>query len=284
MLPGVKLSSVVVWLLASLLAGCGKADSGKAKGVPSYMHDWPRPQYQPGGSNALVSFVLYGRFKEGAEVSAKTYRTMGFPQGVDLRHLTREQVPQFPCTEDAFAKTAGKDNPALFQQVRTAAECLVFQGELPDPHDLNFLRDLTGLIMFSLDHGAIAVMDVQQLKLYDRATWRQEMFEPDPPNLSGHAVILISDEADGTQWFHSRGMRKFGRPDLSFHQVPHNLEKPVTELFNRFIQMQAQGGLIIEGQEIRMASLPAGLVCRHAGTTEDPDFNNVHVEITWPKH
>jgi len=28
-----------------------------------------------------------------------------------------------------------------------------------------------------------------------------------------------------------------------------------------------------------MESLPEGLVCRHGGSLEDPEFNNVHVAI-----
>ena len=50
-------------------------------------------------------------------------------------------------------------------------------------------------------------------------------------------------------------------------------------MFNRFILLQAEGARIAEGQEIRMASLPSGLTCHHAGRMDDPDFNNVHVEI-----
>jgi len=38
-----------------------------------------------------------------------------------------------------------------------------------------------------------------------------------------------------------------------------------------------------EGQEIRMAALPPGLICHHAGSLDDPDFNNMHVKIRWPR-
>jgi hypothetical protein len=31
-----------------------------------------------------------------------------------------------------------------------------------------------------------------------------------------------------------------------------------------------------------MKSLPTGMRCFHRGNEEDPDFNNRHVEITWP--
>jgi hypothetical protein len=64
--------------------------------------------------------------------------------------------------------------------------------------------------------------------------------------------------------------------------VPRTQQVAAIDLCNRFIQLQAQGALIAEGQEIRMDSLPAGLMCHHGGSVEDPDFNNVHVEIRWP--
>ncbi len=54
------------------------------------------------------------------------------------------------------------------------------------------------------------------------------------------------------------------------------------DLCERFIEMMAFGAVIAEGQEIRMNSLPAGMRCHHAGDHDDPDFNNVHVEIMWP--
>lgn len=76
-------------------------------------------------------------------------------------------------------------------------------------------------------------------------------------------------------------MRKFGRPDLGIHRVPSQYHEAVTDLLNRFIEFQAFGGMIREGQEIRIASLPAGMYCTHRGTQEDPDFNNFHVEIKW---
>jgi hypothetical protein len=74
-------------------------------------------------------------------------------------------------------------------------------------------------------------------------------------------------------------MIQFGRPDLSVHDVPKQLESAVIELCNRFIEMQAFGAVIPEGQEVRMKSLPGGWTCRHLGDADDPDFNNRHVEI-----
>lgn len=99
-----------------------------------------------------------------------------------------------------------------------------------------------------------------------------------------HVVILTSDEPedDSLTWFHTRAMRKFGRPDLSVHRVPPQRREAVIDLFERFIEFQAFEGVIEEGQEIRMKTLPKDMTCRYAGDVDDLDFNNVHVQITPP--
>jgi hypothetical protein len=78
-------------------------------------------------------------------------------------------------------------------------------------------------------------------------------------------------------------MRKFGRPDLSIHNVPESYDDAVIDLIQRFIELQAFGGIIEEGHEVRMRSLPPGMTCHLGGDLEDPAFNNVHVEITPPE-
>jgi hypothetical protein len=93
---------------------------------------------------------------------------------------------------------------------------------------------------------------------------------------------ITEPECAARLWIHTRGLRKFGRPDLSLRRVPRGQQVAAIELCNRFIQMQAQGALIPDGKEIRMNSLPARLICRHGGSVENPDFNNVHMEIRWP--
>jgi hypothetical protein len=227
----------------------------------------------------MVLYVLYGKFPTNIQVSAAAYRTVGIPDGIQLRRLTRKERSVSPFTDGDFAKTAGHDNPAAFARIQKSPECMVLQGEVKDPENLNYLRDSIGLVTWFLDYGGIAVMDPQQLKLYDGELWRKEIFEPSPPKLLNHVVILVSGQRDGTKWFHTRGLRKFGRPDLSMHNVPTTQEHGVIDLFNRFIILQAQGDRIPEGKEIQMASLPANLTCHHAGSLDNLDFNNTHVEI-----
>jgi len=272
---------ILTFASGCLLIGCKQRNHPAGQAMTNSLTNWERPRFEPGGSNALVFYVLYGEFPTNLTVSASAYRTAGLPAGVEPRKMSRAQSPVFPFTDGDFAKTAGAENPVLFAKLQTVPECLMFQGEVADPKDLNYLRDTIGLVTWFLDHGGVSVMDVQQLRLFDPAAWRSNFFEPAKPNLLKHVVILHSKEPNDTQWFHTRGLRKFGRPDLSLHYVPPQHKAAVIELFERFIVLQAEGGRIPEGQEIRMKALPAGMTCRHSGTLDDFDFNNVHVEIRW---
>jgi hypothetical protein len=59
-----------------------------------------------------------------------------------------------------------------------------------------------------------------------------------------HVVILVSMGSDGTEWIHTRGMRKFGRPDISVHKVEPQHKDAIIDLCNRFIELLAFGGIV----------------------------------------
>jgi hypothetical protein len=274
--------SCFVWLAVAiglaLIVGC-KREFPRMAGE---LKTWERPRHEPGDGNALVFYVVYGSFTNDATISRTKYRTEDLPKGITLRKVTRNDRPLLPFTEGDFGKFLRGENWNLFTRVGQAPECIVLQGEIPDPRDLNYLRDCVGTITYFMDNGGMAVLDAQQIKFYDAATWHREFFEPQNPDVRRHVIILLSDDKGGGRWFHTRGMRKFARPDLSLRNVPDKFERAAIELCNRFIALQAEGARIPEGQEITMASLPNGLICRHKGSLDDPDFNNLHVEIQFP--
>lgn len=184
--------------------------------------------------------------------------------------------------------------PHLLEQVRgvdafgLAAEgCLTIARAVPDPPDLRYLRECVGLVMAFLEAGCTAVAGPQSLKLHTATSWRAEVFSDDRPKPRHHVMILHSEEegpraAPGTHWVHTRGMRQFGRPDISIGAVPRRRFDDAVELCNRFIEHLAFGLLVPDGQPIRVAGLPDGMVSRNRGHLDDPDFNNVHLEIIWP--
>ena len=171
------------------------------------------------------------------------------------------------------------DSPEFAATIGEQTNCWVIRGQLQDAPTLNSFRDVIGFITYLLDEGGVCVYDPFIMKWWRPEEWREQIFDVASPAPHAHVVILCSEQGDGSQWFHTRGMRKFGRPDLSMHDVTTEHDAAVIELFNRFIELHALGGVLPEGQVVRMRGLPEGLRCFHGGDYDDPDFNNVHLEI-----
>ena len=245
---------------------------------------WPRRYFEPGGGNAHLFYTIHGRFPEMPQLSRARYRCEGIPEQCDLQLYTRETEPQvFEIGLDGYlGRQLRKDDANLFAAASSSTQCLVLRGEVSDPPTLDYFRDVVGLVMAMLDGGGTAVFDPHAFKWWNPQQWRERVFEPAGAVPRHHVSILVSEDPHaGAQhrWYHTRGMIKFGRPDLSVHGVAPNLEAAVQDLCNRFIEMQAFGAVVPEGQPIKMNSLPTGWCCFHRGSLDDPDFNNRHIEI-----
>jgi hypothetical protein len=251
--------------------------------MTSSIENWPRPYYSSGGGDAFLIYVVYGPIPQDFSISSSKYRCAGIPEGIDISSYgptsDTEAVSTFRSGYlwDEFQRT----NVKLANEVAKQSECLVISGTISDPSDLNYLRDVVGFVAWCFDGGSVAVFDPQMFKWWTPSEWKTWMFEPADAVPTHHIMILTSEDEDGTEWFHTRGMRKFGRPDLSVRRVTPDLSDGIMDLLNRFIEFQAFGGIIEDGQEINMRSLPPGMTCTHQGNLDDPDFNNVHVEIKW---
>lgn len=249
------------------------------------MNSWPRPHFTPGGGEPLLFYVALGDIDSGAALSRSKYRSEGIAPGLQLSSYSSETHAD---VLDDFRQGHAWDellrtDPALAGAVERSPICLILRGAPTESTNLNYLRDTVGLLTFFLDHGGVTIYDLQTITWWSPAAWKSQIFEPAAPAPGRHVVILSSPEkVPGAKWFHTRGMRKFGRPDISVHNVKPDHEAGVIDLCNRFIQLQAEGGVVPEGQEIRTASLPSGGVVHHRGDLDDPDFNNLHIEISWP--
>jgi hypothetical protein len=243
---------------------------------------WSRPYYAPDGGDALVAFWVFGDLEKGLDVSAERHRVRGVPPGVEITRLARgtedgdSAFATFADASSVFGQ-ALDEQPELAGRVRESVAVLRVLGTIEDPEDLGYLRDVVGLVQAMLDAGAVGVAD-QAFHWWSAETWAANVFAPDAPSASTFVNILGSKDEHGL-WLHTRGMRLFGRPDLSIHGVSDDAQEAAVDLVVRFMNMHALGGVIPDGQAVRMAGIPAGWVCTHRGHHDDPDFNNVHVEI-----
>jgi hypothetical protein len=254
--------------------------------------NWARPHYREPGGRPFLFYIIYGSFRTDPSISAKQYRTVGVHAGLRLDSYVRNnQSDVFASFEEGYLwEMLLVEDPVLARSVSESDQCLILRGEIDDQSDLNYLRDSVGLLTYFLDHGGVCVYDPQMFRWWEPSVWRRRIFDAATAVPRHHVVILTSqeegqnDKTERLTWFHTRGMRKFGRPDLSVHNVPARHYDAVIDLIGRFIELQALGDVISERQEIKMRSLPSGMTCRHQGHLDDPDFNNVHVEITMPRY
>jgi hypothetical protein len=241
---------------------------------------WPRRHFRPGGGDAHIYYMVYGSFTDGLELSTEKYRCSGVPPGLAVSTLQASEHAEWMTfgTSDILGERLDLLGEDVSSRVRRAPACVVVKGTVEDPANLDYFRDCVGLVQALLESGGIAVCDPFMFDWWSPEAWSSRAFDPAGPVPRHHVVILTSPEDNGTEWFHTRGLVKFGRPDLSIRGVTPTTRARVIDLCNRFIELLAFGGVVPDGQLVRMAGLPEW-TCKTLGDLDDPDFNNCHIEI-----
>ncbi|UJR85101.1 hypothetical protein [Sandaracinus amylolyticus] len=239
--------------------------------------DWTRAHHTRTDARALVWFVVFGDAPGDLRPSVRRHRVGHLPDAYDVVMVARG-TRGFLDPREIVPRALHAD--ALLEAASACDVQIVVRAELEDRADLLELRSLVGLTTAIAEQAsARAVLDAQTFALRSLEAWREEVFDVDAPRVGAHLLVMRSDEPDGA-WLHTRGLRKFARPDLSMRGLAQNELDRATEIVLRFAQLQIGGGVIAEGSEVRVHGWPPGWTCRHAGDLDDPDFNNTHVEIT----
>jgi len=235
-----------------------------------------------------VWYQIYGHFPDTIAISRSQYRCAGVPLGIEIvnqRRPGRDEIATGFLTRPLFTDSLKHDFPKLASIVESAPECTMLRGEVPDSPNLDYLRDIVGLVTWFFDNGAVAVLDAQTAVWYDGDKWRREIFEPGGMVPNRYAVVVSSEDKIGSNtnvfWLHTRGLRKFARPDLSWHAVPKLNREAAIGLCCQLIETQALGAVIADGQRLMLRSLTNAVTCHNAGSLDDAEFNNMHVEIGW---
>jgi hypothetical protein len=245
---------------------------------------WRRPLWQPGDYPPYVFTVVYGLTDVPSPIDVTHYRIRGVPESVAVHAFSRTEHGAYlrDCFEEGYAwNTFAQQDPELAEAVRRSTGAVAMAGEVDDSSSLLYLRDIIGMTAHLLDHGGLAVYDPFTFRWFRPDVWLERYFEPDEPDPQRHVMIFYSKESDGF-WLHTRGLLTFGRPDISLRGVADDALDHAFGMINELIDTQAAGAFLQEGKVVEAPSLGRFIV-RYEGDHDDPEFNNVHIELTRPR-
>lgn len=247
--------------------------------------DWSRPHWQRDDARAMLLYFVFGAFPEQPEVDLSKHGSRGLPAGMEMRRIPKAQLGHWDGhpLRGALGEVLRADDPAAFDAARQAPECLLLRGELPDAPTLEYLGDVLGIVAALLETGGVAVVDPQILQLLSADAWRERYVDNTQPSLRDHVLVVCHDDADGGNWIRTRGLRKFARPDISIRHVPADHVEHAGMVAAQLAEMQARGMRFGDGSTVQVEGLPQGWPVARAGSLDDPDFNNTHLELDWPR-
>ncbi|MEO7072034.1 MAG: hypothetical protein ABI300_03265 [Rhodanobacter sp.] len=245
---------------------------------------WRRPHWQASNEEILLQFYVFGQF-QAVRVPSSGYGSPGLPAGMEATnhaHAALRQWDGYPL-KGALGRTFKADAPQAWQRAFDAPEVMVVRGTLQDSPATGYLRDTLGVLAGMLDIGGVAILDPQILELLDADAWRRKYLVVGGAPVRSHLLILCDDERGSAHsWVHTRGMRKFGRPDVSIRHVPTRDVDRAGALCEKIAELQALGAHFTDGQTLDIEGAPGGVVIKLGGALEDPNFNNTFVQFDWP--
>jgi hypothetical protein len=251
---------------------------------PLYFPAWQRPHWQPSDEEIIVQFYVFGDFQP-IRVPSAPYGSDGLPEEVELsshHHSALREWEGYPL-KGALGELFQNDAPEAFEKAMAAPQVLVLRGRFKDSADTGYLRDTFGVIAGLLDIGGVAVLDPQILTLFSADEWRKRYLIKDGAPLRHHVLILRDEEEDSDRlWIHTRGLRKFGRPDISLRDVPAQELDRAGALCQRLVELHALGAHFKQGQSLEVDGIFGGLTAELGGGYDDPQFNNTYVAFYWP--
>ncbi|HVP59865.1 MAG TPA: hypothetical protein VMT11_04880 [Myxococcaceae bacterium] len=190
--------------------------------------DWSRPAFEPGGGDASLFYLVFGRLGP--------VRLPPAPSGLSL--TVHPQGEARLWVEPLVASTGGGQNGqgALAGLVRSAPDFAVLRGQRADPPDLGYLRDAESVLAALLEAGAAAVLDVEAQRWWTPAGFRGEVLNGVRPAVRAHVSVRAR-----TGVVETRGLRKFGRPDLRLYRVPADAEPEAVGLCWSLVERLARG-------------------------------------------
>jgi len=219
---------------------------------------WQRPFWTPGGAEAEVAMVAFSQTPLPAGFTLAGERhgapSAGVPKTLNLGTLSARDNAEWiqgffepELLELARADLGG--SPARLGEARHAH---TLSGCFPDAPHLDHLQAVWALLRALAEAGCFVFLDLVA------ARWLSPdevaALAPDAPfELDREISIILESEvrAEGVQVCHTRGLRKFGRPDLLSFEPPEQDGEATAGLLHALAERLALGEQVGAGDTFR---------------------------------
>jgi hypothetical protein len=215
---------------------------------------WQRPAHRPAGREAAVLLVAFTPGEVLTELNLAAVTPANAP--VDALAVRLHRHEDNPEWMDAFRTgplrdLAARELPDL-RPIDEATCCYSIQVRVPDPVDLTHLQLAWAVAARVSRAGAVAVFDAFA---HDWSLPEQiAALDPHRPFDILREISVIA-ESEPTPGFghpvHTRGMVKFGRPDLIMG-VPEDRIGDAASILNQLATMLAEGHVLAAGHQLRI--------------------------------
>lgn len=242
-----------------------------------YKRNW----YNNQGYKPQIFYAVFGVNQEDLGISREKYHVDKVPDGILAAVFSRKEEGQKEYMDTFFKQQIGKflqeKDMYLFEQSQNAEECVIIQGEVKEDESLEYFKNLIGLIQGLCDAGGVSVLDLHTLTWYSPAEWEKTFFEKEFDFIR-HLRFMISEKSDGL-WIHTRGMVKFGRPDISMLGIPQAGIELAKDLSDQLLYYSTKGVWFDKPIHLNTTAGKFLIKPKYVEDFNDLNFNNAHVEV-----
>lgn len=165
----------------------------------------------------------------------------------------------------------------LYKEVQACKACTLIRGDIIKSETLDYLNTVLSFVD-QYTEKAIAILDLLSIQWYDLSQW-SALIEKDF-YIHDHIQILVSQESGGT-WLHTRGMMKYGRPDVSILDIPKPHIHEMKLLMDQIIHYEALGAMVLQPAKFHTSQGSYTIHPVFYNDFENYDFNNAFIEMKY---
>jgi len=242
-----------------------------------------RAYYEDINYHPYIFYVVFEVRHEKLEISTERHHVDELPEGIDIALFNRYENGEY--MDSLLGGTLGyllnESSPSLFSRVHASEKWAVIRGEVKNDSTLDYMRNVIGLVQAFVETGALGVLDLQTFTLLSSEEWTETIFKKEF-NPYSHFTIITSEMDDGTVWVHTRGMRKFGRPDVSIVGVQKVDVNDAMQVAKQVLYYGCLGVFFSKATKLHThVGKSFHIFPRYVDDRENDDFNNAYYEIAW---